>query len=152
MDQGIIMVAKLYYQQHSMKAVIDAQRKVLNLIEFLKTVPLDNVIHWLAAAWNEVRLDTISKCWNNLMPVKKQDAATLTEEISDSISFINLDHYSELLVGSESVESSRIYENSPSVQELLVLIRKEDGYENIDGMTVVDWMNKTNLGKSITKN
>lgn len=62
MDQEIIMVIKLYYQQLLMDAVLEAQKKDTTLIEFLKTVHLDKVIYWLSAAWDRVRVETICKC------------------------------------------------------------------------------------------
>lgn len=147
-DQGIIMATKLYYQQKLMKEVLKNQEeKGLTLIEFLKTVRLDKVIFWLAAAWDDVQSNTILKCWKPLMPVKKQDAATQTTEELDTVQYFDLDSSvdSDLQIASESSEST-IDENCTAVKDLLSLIRKVDGYETITEKVLISWIKKSNCG------
>ncbi|XP_046472560.1 jerky protein homolog-like [Neodiprion pinetum] len=142
MDQGIIQTVKLHYEINLVNAIVEAQNENVTLIEFLKTIDVHKVIFWIADAWKKVKPTTIQKCWKNLWPKEIRDASTQTDE--DSFIIDNLD----MSVGTDVTVKS-LTADDRDVIELLNLMKKVDGYEDVDATTVSNWIQKTEKQETV---
>lgn len=147
LDQGIIMTLKINYQSLLIEAFLKAQERGICLVDFLKTLQLSQVILMIAESWEKIKAETICKCWRKLIPVKKQDAFTQTDDtlMTSYTSFYDLDSESNLYT--ESADSHLINASSRNVKDLQKLLHKIEGYEHVDAKTILRWLQNSNCGK-----
>ena len=63
MDQGIIQVMKANYRKSRLHSLLAAVGKFNIATEFAKSVTVFDAIRWISSAWNNVREETILKCF-----------------------------------------------------------------------------------------
>jgi len=67
LDQGIIENVKRRYRAKLLSSVISEQKRNNDIITYLKTISIKDVIYWINEAWNEITANTIFKCWRNIL-------------------------------------------------------------------------------------
>ena len=63
MDQGIIQAMKANYSKFMLHSLQAAVGKFIIATEFAKSVTVFDAIRWNSSAWNNVREETIIKCF-----------------------------------------------------------------------------------------
>ncbi|XP_051154481.1 jerky protein homolog-like [Leptopilina boulardi] len=131
-DQGILQALKVNYQNLLLYTIMQssAENENFNLLAFLKTIDLYNVVIWISDAWNALKSSTIYRCWNPLWPIEKRDVAIQTEESSCTF---------DLLDNSVDKESRpNISEATKNdVNNLLKVFQSIQGYEETDDATLL---------------
>ncbi|XP_046590819.1 jerky protein homolog-like [Neodiprion lecontei] len=88
MNQGIIETFKKYYRSLFLIAILYAQKNGIDIVSFLKSVNIEKVIDWVSHAWNNVKDDTIFKCWKQILPdrfytINRNSISISNEAITD---------------------------------------------------------------------
>ena len=67
MDQGIIQATKLKYRKLQLRKMIVAMEKnnAICASQLLKEVDVLQAIYWFKQAWDDVKAETIQKCFKN---------------------------------------------------------------------------------------
>lgn len=124
MDQGIIENLKRRYRSQLLHNALNAQKEKIDIITFLKSISLKDVIYWISDAWIAVEPAMIKKCWKKLLSAK-----FFEHENEDNV----------------TAEFNTI--------DLLSDIRQLNDYENINEDVIQDWiMNDDNCFTSIPSN
>jgi len=63
MDQGIIQAMKANYRKSMLHSLLADVGKFNTATEFAKSVTVFDAIRWISSAWNNVREETILKCF-----------------------------------------------------------------------------------------
>ena len=63
MDHGIIQAVKANYRKSMLHNLLAAIKKFNTATEFAKSVTVFDAIRWISGAWNNVREETILKCF-----------------------------------------------------------------------------------------
>jgi len=63
LDQGIIQAMKANYRNSTLHSLLAAVGKFNTATEFAKSVTVFDAIRWISSAWNNVREETILKCF-----------------------------------------------------------------------------------------
>lgn len=69
-DQGMLKCLKINYRKKLMFSLLDDINNGGNLIKYLKSISIKDVIFQVATAWDELPALTIAKSWNQLWPKK----------------------------------------------------------------------------------
>lgn len=65
MDQGVIRAFKVNYRKKLMHSLVAKMDNVISVHELAKSVTLDDAVSWIKTAWNEVKPETIRKCFTH---------------------------------------------------------------------------------------
>lgn len=70
MDQNVIRLTKLYYRNSLLASIVANES---NIGETLKSLTLKDAVVNLAAAWNRLNSQMISKCWRSILEISSED-------------------------------------------------------------------------------
>ncbi|XP_014225502.1 jerky protein homolog-like isoform X1 [Trichogramma pretiosum] len=144
MDNETLQCVKYNYEHKFLKSIISAQDDGLSLSEHLQKINLRQFIYWVSNAWDEVKPQTIVKCWQKLLTDREENNKNQTEEqeVSHVVIFECLRRINELknVSGedtakwiSDNPETSRIsYENN--IIEIVVKESNEDLVDDAENM------------------
>ena len=99
LDLGIIQAFKMYYRKHFLSYVVSKIEECDLATDVVKSVNILVALRWVALAWNEVKSDTITKCFrkagvlNDMLEVVGLDHAGADGSVD---SFADIDEYLEL--------------------------------------------------------
>ena len=63
LDQGIIQAMKTNYRKSLLHSLLAAFGKFKTATEFAKSVTVFDAIRWISSTWNNIREETILKCF-----------------------------------------------------------------------------------------
>ncbi|XP_060596158.1 tigger transposable element-derived protein 6-like [Ruditapes philippinarum] len=66
LDQGIIRTFKAHYRRYLLKSLISLMDDSANVTELCKNVNLMDAISWTLKAWNDIKKETIMKCFRSV--------------------------------------------------------------------------------------
>lgn len=89
MDQGIIESVKRKYKMKLQTSILSRQKEDVDVISYLKSVTIKDVIYWISDAWNEIKESTIAKCWKNILPTDLYEENTESVSVESHISDTN---------------------------------------------------------------
>lgn len=72
MDQNVIRITKLYYRSSLLSSIVSSRSE--NLSKLLKELTIKDAVINLSLAWNRLEVDTIKKCWKNILNFTDDDA------------------------------------------------------------------------------
>ncbi|XP_046424688.1 jerky protein homolog-like [Neodiprion fabricii] len=73
MEQGIFQTLRIHFKHALVTSVLNAREDGIDVIRYLRSVNLREVIHWVNDAWEEIRPSSISRCWEKLLPVIREN-------------------------------------------------------------------------------
>lgn len=68
MDQGVIEWLKRRYRRKYISSILEKSEEGHNLFEAMKSLNIKDAIYTIAAAWDELKPDTLRKSWRKLYP------------------------------------------------------------------------------------
>lgn len=78
MDQNVIRITKLYYRSSLLSSILSVTSE--DMTKFLKSLTIKDAILNLSIAWNRLEVDTIRKCWKNILNFDENDDDSDLEE------------------------------------------------------------------------
>jgi len=63
MEQVVVMLLKANYRKSMLRSLLAAVGKFNTATEFAKSVTVFDAIRWIGSVWNNVREETIHKCF-----------------------------------------------------------------------------------------
>lgn len=103
MDQGILQSLKKKYRRILLQNLLLATEGEESVIGFLKTVTVKDVLYWIAESWNDIKPETIAKCWHSLL--QNFQKCTNAGEDEDDIPLVRL---IKKLPGCENADTQEI--------------------------------------------
>lgn len=102
LDQGVIATFKRHYRGLFLRTILqDSDMQNKNMNEALKAVNMKHVIYWCAQAWDNVKAETLQRCWSKLYDGLEGD---------DSENFENLTEMVKRIPGCEDMDTCEVDE------------------------------------------
>jgi hypothetical protein len=105
MDQNVIRLKKLHYRTALLSTIIT--NNVKDVREFIKKLNLKDAVMNLISGWDQIKEDTIAKCWNKIL-----DFSESYEDAEDDIPL----HILQRKLKSQSLDVDNV------VQETIVML------------------------------
>lgn len=89
MDQGVIEWLKRRYRRKYISSILEKSEEGHNLFEAMKFLNIKDAIYTIAAAWDELKPDTLRKSWRKLWPqVMTENEHTEDEQNNDALEIV----------------------------------------------------------------
>lgn len=77
LDQGVIRSFKLNYRKKLLRSLVAKMDNATSVYDLAKSVTVSDAVSWIKSAWNEVKPETITKCFINsgFQSSQNEDAA-----------------------------------------------------------------------------
>lgn len=103
LDQGIIQAAKLHYRRLLLSSMVSNACNSSTVSEYLSKVTVLDAIWWLAKSWNNVRAETIQRCFtrcglaeeigSSSDNIEDEDATQTYDYFQEMFGLVNRDEY-----------------------------------------------------------
>ena len=122
MEEGVLENIKKRYRYKFLTSLYYAVEQGTTVAEYLNTITMNEVLHWLATSWNEITPFTISSLWKNNWPQMQDDGNRIMS-------------YSE--------------SEPPANSEFMAILQRFQEFANINDDDLQDWLNSDRIMPSI---